>query len=437
FLALGWHLEETHVTLAHLDKKQTRLQLYTKNHEELSITTWEDLTTRFLAQFFPPGRTVKLCNDILMFQQHHGESLLEAWTRFKDLLQKVLHHGIDLWLQDLAFYDNENWNNPRNFAKPVKEIFLSQDVPSTSDRRLIKLENQVQRLMEAHLASTQPTQVNKITSSCEICSGPHDTQYCMENPEQAFVEYASSRTDEAGGKWYTFKPEQNNLDDTYNPSWKIHLNIRWRQPQNSQNNFLNPPNRFQPSGSIPNRSFNNNPQNFNSQSNLKGMVSNVMASQDARLSKFEADFKRQQSEMTNKIDTVLKAITYQMAGALPSDTVKKPKLNTSLVSFVRSYPTINPQCSSHPSTSINAVKTCSKEASHSQTSLLQTGMGIGTEQTEEHESTLEDEFHDLHLNLSVLDVLAHAPIFNAILDKYAKSLELGKNGSAFVQGEVM
>ncbi|GKD38615.1 hypothetical protein Tco_1258822 [Tanacetum coccineum] len=32
-----------------------------------SITTWENLTTRFLAQFFPPGRTTKLLNDILMF----------------------------------------------------------------------------------------------------------------------------------------------------------------------------------------------------------------------------------------------------------------------------------------------------------------------------------------------------------------------------------
>ncbi|GJZ29701.1 zinc finger, CCHC-type containing protein [Tanacetum coccineum] len=43
-----------------------------------SITTWEDLTTRFLAQFFPPGTTAKLNNDILMFQQHQGESLSEA-----------------------------------------------------------------------------------------------------------------------------------------------------------------------------------------------------------------------------------------------------------------------------------------------------------------------------------------------------------------------
>ncbi|GJU29062.1 hypothetical protein Tco_1172651 [Tanacetum coccineum] len=190
-----------------------------------SMTTWEDLTT--------------------------------SWTRFKDLLQKVPHHGIDLWLQvqifydhvnpvtrrtidqstggklrdrnaeeswalleDLTLYDNESWNDPKDFAKPVKAISLPQDVPSTSDRRLIELENQVQCLMEAHLAPTLPTRVNKITTSCEIFSGPYDTQYCMEDPEQAFVEYTSSRTDEAGCKWYTFKPEQNNLGDTYNPSWK-------------------------------------------------------------------------------------------------------------------------------------------------------------------------------------------------------------------------
>ncbi|GJV23393.1 zinc finger, CCHC-type containing protein [Tanacetum coccineum] len=43
-----------------------------------SISTWKNLTTRFLAQFFPSGRTAKLRNDILIFQQHQGESLSEA-----------------------------------------------------------------------------------------------------------------------------------------------------------------------------------------------------------------------------------------------------------------------------------------------------------------------------------------------------------------------
>ncbi|GJZ74321.1 hypothetical protein Tco_0638467, partial [Tanacetum coccineum] len=235
-------------------------------------------------------------------------------------------------------------------------ISLPQDLSSTSDRRLIKLENQVKHLMEAHFALTQPTQVKKITTSCEMCSGPHDTQYCMEDPKQAFVEYASLRTDEAGVKWYTFILEQNNLGDTYNPSWKSHPNLR--------------------------------------------------------LSKFEADFKQQQSDLTNKINTVLKAITDRMAGALPSDTVKNLKLNvntTTLVLSTRPYLII---------------------------SQLQPEMGSGTQQPEEPEPTLEDEFHDLHLNLPVLEVLCHALIYNAILDKYVESLELGKNGLAFVQGKV-
>ncbi|GJT50336.1 hypothetical protein Tco_0976493 [Tanacetum coccineum] len=188
-----------------------------------------------------------------------------------------------------------------------------QAFPSTFNRRLIEVENQVQRLMEAHLAPTQPTQVNKITTSCEICSGPYDTQYCMEDPEQAFVEYASLRTDEVGGKW------------------------------------------FQPNGLIPNSSFNNNPRSFNNQSNLEGLVSNFMASQDAILSNFEADFKQQQSEMTNKIDTVLKGITDRIVGTLPSDTARNPKLSTYPVLSARSYPTEDLQCSTQTHASINVI----------------------------------------------------------------------------------
>nr|GEY92064.1 MAK10-like protein [Tanacetum cinerariifolium] len=74
-------------------------------------------------------------------------------------------------------------------------------------------------------ASSLLSAVNKVTTSCQICSGSHDTQYCMKDPEQAFDEYATSRTDEARGKWYTFKAKQNNLDGTYNPSWRSHPNL--------------------------------------------------------------------------------------------------------------------------------------------------------------------------------------------------------------------
>ncbi|GKG20077.1 hypothetical protein Tco_0379878 [Tanacetum coccineum] len=113
-----------------------------------------------------------------------------------------------------------------DFAKPAKAISLPQDVPSTSDHRLIELENQVQRLMEAHLAPTQSIQVNKITSSCEICSGPHDTQYCMKNPEQAFVDYASSRTNETRSRQFTTHQGPRNFNEAAN-AWKGKPNFNW------------------------------------------------------------------------------------------------------------------------------------------------------------------------------------------------------------------
>nr|GFA35691.1 MAK10-like protein [Tanacetum cinerariifolium] len=197
----------------------------------------------------------------------------------------------------------KNMNDPRDFAKPVKAITLPQNVPSTFDRRLIKLENQVQCLMEAHIALMKPTHVNKVTTSCEICSGPHDTYYCMKDPVK--------------------------------PLYNTHPRIPMKR-------------------------------------------------------EFEVDFKQQQSKMTNKIDIVLKAITDQMIGVLPSDTVKNPKLNvnsTSLVLSARSYTMEDPQCSSHPSNLINAIKTCSKETNHSQKDQLQMIMEIRTQQLEEPERT--------------------------------------------------
>nr|GEU43042.1 zinc finger, CCHC-type [Tanacetum cinerariifolium] len=87
-----------------------------------------------------------------MFQQRHRESLSEAWTHFKDLLQKVHHHGIDLWLKVQIFYDHVN---------PITRRTIDQSASGKLRDRNAK-----------------------------------ESWYCM---EQAFIEYASSRTNKAGG----------------------------------------------------------------------------------------------------------------------------------------------------------------------------------------------------------------------------------------------
>nr|GEW11791.1 zinc finger, CCHC-type [Tanacetum cinerariifolium] len=41
-----------------------------------------------------------------MFQQHQDESLYDAWTRFKNLIQRFPHHVLNLWSLAQFFYDH-------------------------------------------------------------------------------------------------------------------------------------------------------------------------------------------------------------------------------------------------------------------------------------------------------------------------------------------
>ena len=71
-----------------------------------SITTWDDLTTRFLTRFFPPERTAKLRDSILFFEQRQKETFHQEWTRFNYMLKRVPHHGLSQWLLVQIFYDH-------------------------------------------------------------------------------------------------------------------------------------------------------------------------------------------------------------------------------------------------------------------------------------------------------------------------------------------
>ncbi|GJU43042.1 MAK10-like protein [Tanacetum coccineum] len=147
-------------------------------------------------------------------------------------------------------------------------------------------------------------------------------------------------------------------------------------------------------------------------------MSNFMASQDTRLSKFEADFKQQQGEMTNKIDTIMKAINDRMTGTLPSDMVKNPELNvksTSLVLSTRSYPMKDPQFLPHSLNLINAIKPCARPTRNLPKDQLQMINKIGTSKPREPEKSLKDEFKDLHLNLPVLNLGDSKP-FDTLAD---------------------
>ncbi|KAI3683012.1 hypothetical protein L1987_83467 [Smallanthus sonchifolius] len=70
-----------------------------------TITTWAEMTKQFLLKYFPPDKTAKLRSSITGFRQDDDESLHAAWERYKTLLRRCPHHGLDLWLQCQTFYD--------------------------------------------------------------------------------------------------------------------------------------------------------------------------------------------------------------------------------------------------------------------------------------------------------------------------------------------
>nr|GEX15603.1 reverse transcriptase domain-containing protein [Tanacetum cinerariifolium] len=73
-----------------------------------SITTWDDLVSKFINEFFPPSRTTNLRNEISNFQQKFDESFHEAWERYKDLLRACPHHGFTEFHQLYTFYNALN-----------------------------------------------------------------------------------------------------------------------------------------------------------------------------------------------------------------------------------------------------------------------------------------------------------------------------------------
>nr|GEZ00153.1 MAK10-like protein [Tanacetum cinerariifolium] len=139
-----------------------------------SIFIWEELTTCFLAQFIPPGRTAKLRLTPKIPSSWHR--LLALNSNFYDHVSFHLKFKIgrvangklrnknakESWkiIENLALYDYEGWNDSKDFVKPVKAIFTPQRAPKTPDRRLLELEDQINFLLKGSRPTPRPSSIH-------------------------------------------------------------------------------------------------------------------------------------------------------------------------------------------------------------------------------------------------------------------------------------
>ncbi|KAI3767639.1 hypothetical protein L2E82_17939 [Cichorium intybus] len=70
-----------------------------------SITTWDGLKEDFIEEYTPPSKINKMKAKIQNFLQDEDETLYQAWSRFKELIQDCPQHDMDKHQKVQKFYD--------------------------------------------------------------------------------------------------------------------------------------------------------------------------------------------------------------------------------------------------------------------------------------------------------------------------------------------
>src|SRR3954468_14505041 len=173
-----------------------------------SITTWQQMESTFLNEYFPAAVYIRKRYDIVNFKQKEGESLGDAYKRFKRLLVACPTHNMDVTEQmqnflnglkmktkqliDTAAGGSSNFSTATGVKKIIEAIAANEHLElydrsvsqpeGTIDLKLanqvVKIEDQVAAEVERRLkkmtvetqtvAQVQPAQ----TVSCDICNGP-------------------------------------------------------------------------------------------------------------------------------------------------------------------------------------------------------------------------------------------------------------------------
>ncbi|KAK2457130.1 hypothetical protein QL285_004433 [Trifolium repens] len=211
-----------------------------------SITTWNELKKQFLARYFPPSKTAMLRAQINGFRQKDGESLFEAWERFKDMMRLCPHHGLEQWLIIHTFYNGLLYNTRLTvdaaaggalMDKPYQEAYqLIENMAQNhyqwgSERAAIEKSNTKGGMYEVsgidHVNAKVDALTQKIESltlaptaavaavqpNCELCGVPgHVPTDCQLLVGLDQVNYAQG----------------NSYSNEYNSAWRNHPNLSYK-----------------------------------------------------------------------------------------------------------------------------------------------------------------------------------------------------------------
>nr|GEV21446.1 hypothetical protein [Tanacetum cinerariifolium] len=348
-----------------------------------SITTWDDVVSKFINEFFPPSRTTNLRNEISNFHQKFDESFHEAWERYKDLLRACPHHCFTELHQLDTFYNAlnpadqnslnaaaggnllekspqdaltiiENKSKVRNSrSKPIASPVKACDINSSSE--IAKLTHAVNQqtsdmttamtaMLKQLQATPPPALVKAVKEICVTCGGAHPYYQCLATGSNTFPKFR----DNIQGYVSATASNYNQSNPGYRPQG---IANQMRPPGFAQPNVQNNQNRFgQPQGFNRGTNFNQEQsyqataqpnQNFHlnelekikrmndvsmkAMQNQIDMVKNKLRNE--KKTSIQTSLSNQTNEIKNMMASLLQMNTASTlgSGSLPSNTIANPK----------------------------------------------------------------------------------------------------------------
>ncbi|KAI5328171.1 hypothetical protein L3X38_027567 [Prunus dulcis] len=219
-----------------------------------SLTTWDAVAKKFLEKFFSTQKTATLRGQIFNFKQDDGEPFNECWERFKGLLLQCPHHGLPLYLQMKIFNDGltqtcqSTFDNAAGGALKKKNAQKSYNIyemlgsnaqhKDTRGKRVGVYEMSSNNDLALQVASLEKKLdstlkiVPKIAKVCAICNIPgHPTYQCTAS--EAYPEFVQEQVNLMNS--YNQRLRNDPFSNTYNPGWRDHLNLSWKNNNQFQN----------------------------------------------------------------------------------------------------------------------------------------------------------------------------------------------------------
>ncbi|XP_076926429.1 uncharacterized protein LOC143589595 [Bidens hawaiensis] len=346
-----------------------------------TITNWDQMVEQFLLKYFPPDKTAKYRASITGFRTDEDESLHATLERYKSLLRRCPHHGLNKWLQVQTLFDTRSSQNKQAIdqiaggdlgtkspneafevlEKAAKKSFAYNPPRSTPSHKGI---HQVDSntLFTAQLEALSKkfeqlqTELVKAKNKCDTCRGEHKTNYCQQSMMVEEFDFVSR--------------QNNSYGNSYKPNWRSHPNFSWKDGANNQappgfyKRLFNQNQTYQPKPQYHNQEPSTSQQTTNettTNSLLTQLLANTetankLAEQRNRLTeerfqKNEIELRNQRAQLQNietQVGQLAQLFSERQPCGLPSNTVNNPNAAVNAVTLRSGRTTMVTEPTSEP-----------------------------------------------------------------------------------------